>query len=175
MSAADSDDLIDLTSEADVSEYANPCLDEAHDLQRLKDALPGAESRDAALEIALSAAELSMRALKLAKDPVLKNDIDAKVRYLLQEAERIKFGKDWRTNRKPAVSPSSSKPVNVKTIRKLREPASTREASKAEQILVMKASFLNGFKFPPWRQPPDDSDFQLAEGGGPFLYVNSPG
>lgn len=172
MSYAASDDLIDLTDGADVS--TDPSKSEhptaAYQLQRLQNALTGAATKDEALEIALSAADLAMRALTLAKDAVTKKSLNVKVRSLLDEAERIKYNENWR-----AKSPASSKRnvaaqyVQPSNVRRLKEPLSTRNQSKSEQILVLKASTLNGFKFPPWQDAPKDSEFELRKGEQFFL------
>jgi hypothetical protein len=44
-------------------------------------------------------------------------------------------------------------------------PRSRRELSKAEQILLMRGSKVNGCKFPPWAATPNTHDFFLTEGG----------
>lgn len=120
-----------------------------------------------------------MKALKLAKDPVEKKNISAKVQSLLQEAERIKLDRDWRRPLGPTSLPTLPlRPVvngvtkGSKTF-KLKEPKSIREISKAEQILIFKASYLNGFKCPPWTGSPAASDFAPKDGENLFLYVNT--
>jgi calpain-7 len=44
------------------------------------------------------------------------------------------------------------------------EPKSDRKLPTSEQILLLRASQLNGFKFPPWTNAPQDSDFRLSNG-----------
>ncbi|KAF2198614.1 cysteine proteinase [Delitschia confertaspora ATCC 74209] len=41
----------------------------------------------------------------------------------------------------------------IQKIRRLREPQCTRKLTTKEQILILKSSRLNGFKFPPWSTP----------------------
>lgn len=175
MSSESSDDLIDLTERADVRLDNIETPTEAYQLQKLQDALAEASTQDEALEIALSAAELSMRALKLAKDPSMKKSLSTRVKSLLEEAERIKFNENWKAKStgKTRRLPTPRTTVDPTTIRKLQEPFSTRKQSKEEQILVLRASRLNGFKFPPWSTPPNESEFELRDGEQSFSYVNS--
>ncbi|KAK1824550.1 cysteine protease, partial [Friedmanniomyces endolithicus] len=121
-----------------------------------------ASSRDDSLQSTINAAEASMRALKLAKDPKDKAKHSARFKQLLQEAERIKHSKDWES-----VSARSSTFQQVAKI-----PDSTRKPSRAEQILLLKASYLNNFKFPPWTTPPAPDEFDLADGES--LFVDAP-
>ena len=147
-----------------------------HDTERLAERLPNSTSKDEALEIAIKAAETAMQALKLAKDPNERTKLATRFKQLLAEAEKIKLSRDWRaTIRSPSVSASngaSSGTLSVsKTSRVLREPQSTRELSKGEQILLLRASYLHGFKFPPWKERPESDQFELKDGEEMFLYV----
>lgn len=117
-----------------------------------------------------------MRALKLSKDKHSRGVMSAKVQSLLEEAERIKFSDDWKPRETLLTNPeakldSDYGAVDISKIKKLREPVSTRILTKAEEILLLKASKLNGFKFPPWKNPPLDSDFELHHGEQLFMYV----
>ena len=138
--------------------------------QKLQNEYPHATCKEAALELALSAVELSIKALKLAKDPFAKSSMNFTVKTLLEDAERIKHDPSW------TPQPSSSADArlrqethNVSKVKKLIEPKSTRSLTKKEEILLLKASFLNGFKFPPWKKPPSASEFELGEDGCLFL------
>ena len=53
---------------------------------------------------------------------------------------------------------------HVTTATKLVEPKSQRALSTAEQLLILRASKLNGFKFPPWEAPPFPEEFNLESG-----------
>ncbi|GAB1743442.1 hypothetical protein NU219Hw_g9271t1 [Hortaea werneckii] len=127
-------------------------------------------SRDEALEIAIKAAETSMQALKLSTDPNEKALLSTRFNQLLQEAEKIKFNPNWRQELKESTSSSvdqhgdsrTSPPAN--RARRLREPKSSRQLPNREQILLLKAGYLNGFKFPPWSNPPDPNEFELKDG-----------
>lgn len=53
-------------------------------------------------------------------------------------------------------------------IYRLREPISSRELSKREEIILLKASVVNGFKFPPWTKDPPADEFATRDGEGQF-------
>ena len=81
--------------------------------------------------------------------------------------------------------PSTSSPMHIQRdeqhqepslasqprVRKLVPPISTRRLTKKEQILLLKASVVNGFKCPPWDANPASSEFALVEGAEMFTYV----
>ena len=145
------------------------------DADRYAYQLPRSSSRDEALEIAIKAAETSMQALKLARDPIEKSNLSARVKQLLEEAEKIKLSKDWKQTLQPVpVNASGNGNPNTSKTRKLKEPQSTRKLPKSEQILLLKTGYLNGCKFPPWTASPDASEFQLQDGEDLFLYVSLP-
>lgn len=147
------------------------------DAERLADKLPRSSTKDEAVEVAIKAAETAMKALKLAEDPNEKVKLTSRFKQLLTDAENIKHSKDWRT----AIQAPPSRSTNglsrvvaaVETNRRvLKEPISTRQLPKKEQILLLKASFLHGFKFPPWETPPELEEFHLKDGEELFLYVS---
>ena len=145
--------------------------------ERLTDQLPRSSSKDEALEIAIKAAETSMQALKLAQDPVDKASLSTRVKQLLREAEQIKLSRDWRTIIRSGNLAGQSSNVDATSTsspraKPLKEPKSDRELPKAEQILILKSSFLHGFKFPPWTTPPEPNEFELNDGENMFLYVS---
>ncbi|KAF2096321.1 cysteine proteinase [Rhizodiscina lignyota] len=131
-----------------------------------------ASNQDEALELAIRAAELCMRALKIATDANDKSNFSSKCRSLLEQAENIKSGRE----QKPSISAKSSRvPSNAnitRRVKRLLEPISTRQQSKAEQILVLRASDLNGFRFPPWKGAPGSNEFELV--AGQKLFTDSP-
>lgn len=49
-------------------------------------------------------------------------------------------------------------------IRRLAEPLSTRKRSKKEEIILLKASMVNGFKCPPWDKFPSPAEFVRLQG-----------
>ncbi|KAL1306007.1 hypothetical protein AAFC00_004138 [Neodothiora populina] len=106
-----------------------------------------------------------MKALKLADDPIIRKSINAKVKSLLDDAERIKSSPDWTPGQtQPTANGAGREEIDVATIKNLAEPVSTRVLTKAEDILLLRTSKLNGFKFPPWKGSPSNSDFLRANG-----------
>ena len=115
-----------------------------------------------------------MRALKLTKDAGSRQFMKAQLNHLLGEAERIKHSESWTVQSTTSKSlERDAQIVDITKVRKLREPLSTRQLTRAEEILLLKASKLNGFKFPPWKDAPRDSDFALRSGEPLFLYVDA--
>ena len=155
---------------------ANKSLEELrHDAQYFAQRLPQASSRDEALEIAIKSAETSMQALKLANDPKEKAQLSGRVKRLLTDAEKIKTAQDWRSmiqSLQPEVGASNGTMGTTSKVRTLKEPQSQRKLPTSEQVLLLKAGYLNGFKFPPWTTPPEPSEFELREGEELFLYVS---
>ena len=146
------------------------------DAERLFQRLPHTSSRDEALKVAIKAAETSMQALKLANDPTDKAQLSSRVSQLLTDAEKIKTSKDWRKevqSVQPQTDPHNGTPVRISKVRVLKEPQSQRKLPTSEQVLLLRAGYLNGFKFPPWTTPPEPSEFELREGEELFLYVSS--
>jgi calpain-7 len=110
--------------------------------------------------MAITAAEHAIRAIKLSNDPTTVKSMRAKSEQFMDEAQRIKSSQQW-IPQKPAQ-------INVAQVAKLPEPTSTRKLSTAEQILLLRSSQLNGFKFLPWDSAPRDDDFHLAPNQEPF-------
>ncbi|KAI2475672.1 Cysteine proteinase [Pyrenophora tritici-repentis] len=54
-------------------------------------------------------------------------------------------------------------------IHKLREPVSSRTLTKKEQIILLRSSMVNGFKFPPWDRVPSPDEFLRQDGPHPFI------
>ncbi|KAI5237754.1 cysteine proteinase [Aureobasidium subglaciale] len=128
-------------------------------IQRLEHDLPFAPSKDAALDSAIAAAELAMKAMRLSQDSETTKSLRNKSEYFISEAQRIKSIGEWR----PRVR------FDVAKVAKLVEPVSLRKLPTSEQILLLRASQLNGFKFPPWNSTPKDSDFQISASGDLFI------
>jgi calpain-7 len=56
-------------------------------------------------------------------------------------------------------------------VRRLTEPVSTRKRSRKEDIILLKASVVNGFKCPPWDKVPAAAEFVPENGQEVFQYV----
>ncbi|KAF3004993.1 cysteine protease [Curvularia kusanoi] len=65
-----------------------------------------------------------------------------------------------------AVPPNFASPSRI---HRLAEPLSTRRRSKKEDIILLKASVVNGFKCPPWDKTPASTDFIPQEGQDLFV------
>ncbi|CAD0031184.1 unnamed protein product [Aureobasidium pullulans] len=128
-------------------------------IQRFEHDIPFAPSKDAALDMAIKAAEHAMKAMRLSDSPDTTKAMRNKSEFFLDEAQRIKSDPNW----KPRIE------IDVAKVAKLVEPKSSRPLPTSEQILLLKASQLNGFKFPPWTSFPKDNDFQLQVGQEPFI------
>lgn len=124
---------------------------------------------DEALTLAFSAAELAVKAVNQAKDAARKTSATNLFELLLKDIEHLKLQK----SQQPDDAFSDLKPLvtKVSKIRKLKEPVSSRPLPNSEKILLLKASFINGFKFPPWKEAPTESEFELQEGEQLFQYV----
>ena len=86
-----------------------------------------------------------MKAVKLASSDQERTRLRSKCKQLLARAEEIKKSETWTLQK--------SKPTLLKV------PSSERTASKAEQIILLEGSKLHGFIFPPWKDDPDESNF----------------
>ena len=106
-----------------------------------------------------------MRQLKLAKTEEEKIPLDRECRSLLKQAESLTEAINSRAS-------NQSLPVTApKAIVKLQQPRSNRDLSTREQIILLEGSKLHGSVFPPWREEPSDSEFDLKPGEPLFEYV----
>jgi calpain-7 len=58
-------------------------------------------------------------------------------------------------------------------IHRLAEPVSTRKRSRREDIILLKASMVNGFKCPPWEKNPSANEFIAQQDMEIFMYGNT--
>lgn len=130
-------------------------------IDHLAERLPQSATKDEALDIAIKSVETALSALKLVKDDNEKASYTARAKQLMQDAETIKRSSDWRQ----AVQQASQ-------VRVLTEPINSRELSTKERIILLRAGFLNGVKFPEWNGVPPESEFELKDGEALFLYVS---
>ncbi|KAM0716153.1 hypothetical protein Q7P37_008667 [Cladosporium fusiforme] len=139
------------------------------DADELSLKLVRSKSRGEALEFAINAVDTSMRALRLADNPIDRSQLSRRVKQLLQEAEQIKTNSDWKPPEQDssAFSDASGRDAFI-AAREFKEPTSSRTLPKSEQILVLRASMLSGLKFPPWTSEPGPDEFTLKEGELPF-------
>jgi len=102
-------------------------------------------TKEEALKNAVHAAELYMKATKLASADVERARLRGKCKQLLSRAEEVKQTAHW--------VPAVSKEVLLKA------PVSARQISKQEEIILLEGSRLHGFIFPPWANEPAESLF----------------
>jgi calpain-7 len=69
-----------------------------------------------------------------------------------------------RSSSATKVAVSSLSTASNSRIHRLREPVSTRKRSKKEEIILLKASRINGFKCPPWDKEPTSTEFVVQQG-----------
>lgn len=143
--------------------------------QDLKRRCSDSLTRDEALSLAMEAVELHIKLLKIATSSTEKAAIQKQCGSLLDEAERIKKSpSEW--NAKPLdllIEIEPLQPTKAAT-KKLVAPVSKRQLPQSEQLIVLRASKLNGATFPPWTDPPSSKDFFKAPGEPLFVYVDSP-
>lgn len=116
--------------------------------QDLESQVGRAPSKQVALELVLAEVDKSMARLTISKDRTER----AHATRLIDRAEHIKTSHFWR----------SPPPLSEE------EPISRRKLTTAEKIIVLKASYINGGKYPPWQTNPTAADFELALDGKPF-------
>ncbi|KAJ1335251.1 calpain-7 [Microdochium nivale] len=104
-------------------------------------------SGQAALDHAIGAAELYMKAASQSASPAEKTRLKQKCSDLIKLAERLK-------NRPPAAN-------NVRVVEeRLRMPRIMREVPTKEKTILYRGARLHGNIFPPWESEPDPSEFE---------------
>jgi calpain-7 len=73
------------------------------------------------------------------------------------------------TSNSASATPIPPKVASRAHIHRLTEPVSTRKRSKKEDIILLKASVVNGFKCPPWDKNPATTDFTPQDGQALFV------
>ena len=91
-------------------------------------------------------------------DPVLQDDLKARRQQVVQKE-----------------LPVSDLPTSVSHVRKLREPITSRKRTTKEEIILLKASLVNGVKCPPWDKIPSAEEFACdATGIYTYVYISIP-
>ncbi|EXJ88498.1 hypothetical protein A1O1_05428 [Capronia coronata CBS 617.96] len=121
--------------------------------------IPRNSTSNAALEATIKSAELYLQALRLADKPADRKRIDAKCKQLLAQAERLKSSQD-------AITSPERKERSIGT---LKAPAPSRKLTTRENIILLEGAKLHGFVFKPWTSAPSLDEFQLEDGGQPFV------
>jgi calpain-7 len=134
---------------------------QARDAERL---ISRARSTHGVLEATINAAELYMRALRLAPSSTEKMRLDSKCKELLTKAETLKMGERRPQDLDEDVTSSSLPSRNA-----LKQPTSKRKLTTREEIILLEGSKLNGFLFPPWKGDPVYDEFMLKDGENLFV------
>ena len=110
-----------------------------------------ARTKEDALNNAILAVELYIKAASSAGSKAEKARLKRKCKQLLSRAEEIKKVAHWT-------------PI-VNTQIPLKVPVSERPITKHEEIILLEGSKLHGFIFPQWKSDPDDSMFEEPVNG----------
>lgn len=104
-----------------------------------------------ALNHAIQAAELYMKAVKEAPTAAAKSRLKRKCQDLIALAETLKTPTSGAPNPATASSSKVSKPRN---------PRQARELPTSEKTILLRSSKLHGNVFPPWDHDPDPAVFR---------------
>lgn len=126
--------------------------------QSLSSRSKASDNSKVVLEATIKSAELYFQALRLTDNPQDKKRLDAKVKGLLAQAERLKASQDG----KPLPSPK------VDRTQQLKAPTSTRKLTTRENIILLESGKLHGFIFKPWTSPPSADEFAHRDGDSLF-------
>ena len=121
-----------------------------------------------ALKAAMNAAEAAMQAMKLTDDNNKKRELMSKTHELLQKAELIKSARVLPLQMNYISGTKKNIETHRTKVEELKQPVPTRILSTREQIILLQGSKLNGSIFPPWKTPPDVSEFVLEDGSELF-------
>ncbi len=110
-----------------------------------------AQTKEDALNNAILAVELYMKATRLASSEPEKARLRAKCDQLLSRAEEIKQVAQWPPKENPKTS--------------LKAPVSERTITRHEEIILLEGSKLHGFIFPQWKSDPDEFVFEELVNG----------
>ncbi|KAI2470578.1 cysteine proteinase [Annulohypoxylon bovei var. microspora] len=105
-----------------------------------------------ALNHAIAAAELYMKAAQAASSPEEKTRLTKKCQSLISKAEELK----------KSSQPGGGSVASVE--KRLRLPRQPRQIPKSEQAILLRNSRLHGNVFPPWESEPEPKEFT----GSPF-------
>lgn len=130
-------------------------------MQEAENRIQYSSTKEEALNNAILATEIYMKAIKLASGESDRERLKLKCMKLLARAEEIKKIEDWSMSGCPREQPPTEEP--------LRAPLSTRTLSTREQMILLESSRLNGSIFPPWTFNPGDDLFRSMTDETPYL------
>lgn len=120
-----------------------------------------AVTQEEALDHAIRAAEVQLVLLKAAKSKSEKASLKSKFNSLIERAETIKQLTDWPPTQDVQELLDLDTLTTVPAVEFL-APVSNRQATTYERKLILKASKLHGFVFPPWERNPGMGEFSLG-------------
>jgi len=147
-------------------------------------------SREDSLNLAIEAAEIHLKALRLASDGAQKKTLKSKTLFLFEEAEKIKKGSDFVPDNRVyelVFGVGSAKKVqslrdfeqevhvteSSSAVKALLAPVSSRPFSVREQKVLLEGSVVNGTKFPVWKETDGSESFDLVPGQAQFMYAHN--
>ena len=134
-----------------------PSLTYSQAREALASKRPGKE----ALDHAIAAAELYMKAARQASSAAEKSRFKKKCEEMISMAERLKISSTSAST--PASSSSAARTDTVAAVeRRLKLPRSSRQLPTAEKNILLRGSRLHGNVFPPWESDPDPKEFDGA-------------
>lgn len=165
------------------------------DKKSLEFRIENARSPDEGLKLAIEAAELALRAIKLAATKTDQAEMKSRADGLLKQAELFKrqtssprleaqilpirsrtpmysssaASREARLESSTGTYASTAVSSLALAAAKAKVPRSRRELTKSEQILLMRGSKLNYCKFPPWGATPNTHDFVLGDGAVQYM------
>ncbi|KAI1457095.1 cysteine proteinase [Annulohypoxylon moriforme] len=117
-----------------------------------REALVSSTRGKAALDHAIAAAELYMKAAQTASSPEEKTRLTKKCQSLVSKAEDLKkSGQPGGTTSIAAVE------------KRLKLPRQARQIPKSEQAILLRSSRLHGNVFPPWESDPEPKEFNGSQ------------
>lgn len=135
-------------------------------LQEAEASISQAVTRQDALDRAIQAADLYMKALKLSSNDGERTRLKIRCKEVLARAEVIKLLKSWEPVKQENI-PSPQPPA-----KSLKAPVSERTLTTREEIILLEGSKLHGFVFPPWKAEPEASVFQKLSNDDLFVYAD---
>lgn len=137
------------------------------------------------LQLAIDAAELHLKHLRLVSTLEQKKTLRSKTLALFEEAEKIKKDAAYHAGQKvyDLCSLSATLPVVIEDVKQksvekntttsnvkpLTTPASLRPLSVPEQKILLLGSKINDAIFPPWTDADETESFIPQPGEQPFL------
>jgi len=131
--------------------------------QEVEASIPKALTRQDAVNRAIQAVELYMKAIKLSSNENERSRLKLRCKEVLARAEEIKLLESWIPQNIPPSQPQT---------KALKIPVSERTPTTREEIILLEGSKLHGFVFPPWKAEPGPEVFEKSGDDDVFEYVN---